>query len=331
MRFEAPRVDMDAIFIESLRKTYGDTVALDDLSLSVGKGEIFGFLGPNGAGKSTAIDLMLNYTYPTSGRVTVLGHDAVSESRAVRRRVGVLSDGYALYDRLTGREHVETAIELKDADDDPDAILERVGIAQAADRPAGGYSKGMGQRLAFGMALIGSPDLLVFDEPSTGLDPTGVRTLRKIVQEEADSGVTVFFSSHDLDQVEAVCDRVAILNEGRLVALDTVDGLRDRLGTAARLLIDADPLPDPDSLVGVDGVGSVAVEDGRLVADCENGAAKFRVLSAISDSEARLVDFETEATSLEDLFAASLDGAVPSASINERSSGGGDIPVGVDA
>ncbi|WP_440991523.1 ABC transporter ATP-binding protein [Haloarchaeobius baliensis] len=299
---------MDAISISSLRKTYGDTVAVDDLNLSVSKGEVFGFLGPNGAGKSTTIDLLLNYAYPTAGSLTVLGHDAVSESKSVRQRIGVLSDGYALYDRLTGREHIETAIELKDADDDPDAVLRRVGVAQAADRPAGGYSKGMSQRLALGMALVGDPDLLVFDEPSTGLDPDGVRTLRRIVREEADHGATVFFSSHDLDQVEAVCDRVAILNRGQLVAVDTVDGLRERLGATARLWVDANPLPAPSPFGSIDGVGSVAAEDGRLVAECEDGTAKFSLLSAIHDSEASLVDFETEAASLEDLFTASIVG-----------------------
>jgi ABC-2 type transport system ATP-binding protein len=220
----------------------------------------------------------------------------------------VLPDGYALYDRLTGREHVDLAVELNGADDDPDAVLGRVGMADAADRPAGSYSKGMGQRLALGMALVGSPDLLVFDEPSSGLDPDGVRRLREIVREEVDRGATAFLSSHDLDQVEAVCDRVAILDGGRLVAVDTIDGLRERLGGGARLWVDADPLPDPGALSTLAGVGSAAVEDGRLVADCESGSAKFRVLAAIDDSGARLIDFETEAASLEDLFAASLDG-----------------------
>jgi ABC-2 type transport system ATP-binding protein len=295
-----------AISVRSLRKVYGDTVAVDDLDLSVRDGEVFGFLGPNGAGKSTTIDVLLGYARPTAGEVRVLGHDAVDESRAIRRRTGVLSDGYALYDRLTGREHVEFSIDLTDAAADPDAILRRVGVDEAADRPTGGYSKGMRQRLALGMALVGSPDLLVFDEPATGLDPTGVRALREIVREEAERGATVFFSSHDLDQVEAVADRVAILDYGRLVDVDTVAGLRSRLGAGTTLRIDADPLPASDVLAGVEGVGSVDVEEGRLVAACADGAAKFRALSAVRESGATLLDFETETTSLEDLFAASV-------------------------
>ncbi|WP_132059330.1 ABC transporter ATP-binding protein [Halorussus amylolyticus] len=323
----------DAISIQSLRKEYGDTVAIDGLDLSIPSGEVFGFLGPNGAGKSTTIDVMLNYVRPTAGAVTILGYDAVDESKAIRRRVGVLSDGYALYDRLTGREHVELAIELKGADDDPDRLLRRVGMADAADRPAGGYSKGMSQRLGLGVALVGSPDLLVFDEPASGLDPNGVRTLREIVREEADSGTTVFFSSHDLDQVEAVCDRVGILNRGELLAVDTVDGLRERLGAATRLCVDAVPLPDADRLSNVEGVGSVAAEDGRLVADCTDGETKFRLLSAVRESGATLVDFETETASLEDLFAASVGGSdiEDSAARSDVNARPDDGPVEVDA
>ncbi|WP_313692078.1 ABC transporter ATP-binding protein [Halorarum halobium] len=297
-----------AISIESVRKEYGDVAAVDDLTLTVRENEVFGFLGPNGAGKSTTIDVLLNHVRPTAGSVTVLGHDVVREPTAVRERVGVLSDGYGLYDRLTGREHVDLAIELADASDDPDAILERVGVADAADRRVGGYSKGMCQRLALGMALVGSPDLLLFDEPSSGLDPTGVRRLREIVREEVARGATVFFSSHDLDQVEAVCDRVGILHAGSLVAVDTVEGLRDRLGTASALRVDADPLPDPDVLAGLDGVRSATVADGQLVVDCANGGAKIRTLDAVRDAGATVADFRTESASLEELFAASLDG-----------------------
>ncbi len=308
MLFSAICVSMDeAISVRSIRKEYSNTVAVDDLNFTVRDGEIFGFLGPNGAGKSTTIDVMLNYTTPTAGEITIFGCDAVAESQAIRRRVGVLSDGYALYDRLTGREHIEMAIELKDADDDPISVLQRVGVGDAADRLAGNYSKGMSQRLALGMALVGSPDLLVFDEPATGLDPNGVRKLRDIVREESERGATVFFSSHNLDQVEAVCDRVAILNQGRLITVDTVDGLRERLGAVTKLRIDAVPLPDASLFTGIDGVEAAAVEDGQFVVDCTDGTAKFRALSAVHDSDVTLVDFETKTASLEDLFAASID------------------------
>lgn len=168
----------------------------------------------------------MDYVRPSAGSATVLGLDAQKETREIHNRVGILPDGYGLYDRLTGRKHLEYAISLKRADDTVDDLLDRVGLdVSAADRIVGGYSKGMMQRLALAIALVGDPELLILDEPSSGLDPNGVRLVREIAQDHADRGKTVFFSSHILSQVEAVCDRVAILNRGRLVAVDSIAGL----------------------------------------------------------------------------------------------------------
>ncbi|MBZ6495464.1 ABC transporter ATP-binding protein [Natrinema longum] len=293
---------MAAIELEGLTKRFGDVVAVDGLDLTVEEGEIFGFLGPNGAGKSTTIDILLDFIRPTGGTATVLGHDAQSEGLAVRARTGVLPDAYHVYDRLTGRQHVEFAIEMKGVDDDPDALLERVRIADAADRKAGGYSKGMRQRLVLAMALVGDPDLLVLDEPSTGLDPNGAREMREIIREENDRGTTVFFSSHIMEQVEAVCDRVAIIDRGRLVAVDTIDGLRDSSETGETLYVyvtelDADVVERVEPLAGV---GSVAIDDGRLRVTVD-GVSKFAVLHAI-DEVAPVQDFSVVESSLEDLF-----------------------------
>ncbi|MEF8827361.1 MAG: ABC transporter ATP-binding protein, partial [Halapricum sp.] len=215
---------MAAIEVNGVTKRFGDVTALQNLDLTVEEGEVFGFLGPNGAGKSTTIDILLDHVRPTAGSARVFGHDAQAESVPVRERTGVLPEGYGTLGRMTGRNHVEFAFEAKNADGDPDAVLDRVGIAGAADRRAEDYSKGMKQRLMLGMALAGDPDLLILDEPTTGLDPNGARRIRQIVQAEADRGATVFFSSHILEQVEAVCDRVGILNQGHLVAVDTIDG-----------------------------------------------------------------------------------------------------------
>ncbi|KAB1197722.1 MULTISPECIES: ABC transporter ATP-binding protein [Haloferax] len=278
--------------------------AVDDLSFSVEAGEVFGFLGPNGAGKSTTINMLLDFVRPTSGSIRVLGHDAQAESVAVRRRTGVLPEGYDVYDRLTGREHVEFAIESKEAGDDPDELLSRVGLdADAADRRAGGYSKGMKQRLALAMALAGSPDLLILDEPSSGLDPAGAREMRDIVREEADRGATVFFSSHVLGQVEAVCDRVGILREGELIAEDSIEGLRDRAEAEAILRLDVDGDADLDAVRAVEGVSSVESRDGKLVVGCTDDA-KARVVVTIESDGATVADFETESASLEDIFLA---------------------------
>ncbi|KAB1187154.1 MULTISPECIES: ABC transporter ATP-binding protein [Haloferax] len=278
--------------------------AVNDLSFSVESGEVFGFLGPNGAGKSTTINMLLDFVRPTSGSVRVLGHDAQTESVAVRRRTGVLPEGYDVYDRLTGREHVEFAIESKEADDDPDELLARVGLdPEAAERRAGGYSKGMAQRLALAMALAGSPDLLILDEPSSGLDPAGAREMREIVREEADRGATVFFSSHVLGQVEAVCDRVGIMREGELIAEDSIESLRDRMEAEAMLRLDVEGDVDVDAVLAVDGVSSVETGDGRLVVACTD-SAKTGVIDAVESTGATVADFETDSASLEDIFLA---------------------------
>jgi ABC-2 type transport system ATP-binding protein len=301
---------MAAIELNSVTKRYGDVTALRDVDLVVEEGEIFGFLGPNGAGKSTTIDVLLDFVRPTAGSATVLGYDAQRESLEVRKRVGVLPDAYHVYDRLTGLQHVEFAVQSKGADDDPMAILERVGIADAADRKVGGYSKGMTQRLVFGMALVGEPELLILDEPSTGLDPKGAREMREIINEERDRGATVFFSSHILEQVEAVCDRVGILMGGELVAVDTIDGLRATVSTEQTLSISVDtPLDETilDAVRAVDGV-SQATASGTAVAVTLEARSKAAVLNTLEERGVGVEDFSTEETSLEELFMAYTDG-----------------------
>jgi len=185
---------MAAIETSNLTKRFGDEVAVDGLDLVVEHGEVFGFLGPNGAGKSTTINMILDFVRPTAGRASVLGMDARAESQAIRSRIGVLAEGLDLYGRLTGRRHLELAIDWTGSDDTPEALLDRVGLdVEDAERRTKHYSTGMKQRLALAMALTGDPDLLVLDEPSSGLDPNGIRRMRELLRSAADDGTTVFF------------------------------------------------------------------------------------------------------------------------------------------
>jgi ABC-2 type transport system ATP-binding protein len=296
---------MAAIELDGVRKEFGDVTAVDGVDLTVPDGSIYGFLGPNGAGKSTTINMLLDFVRPSAGEVRVLGRDAQSDSVTIRERLGVLPEGFDVYDRLTGRKHVDFAIESKDADADPEAVLDRVGLSDAVDRKAGGYSKGMRQRLALGMALVGDPDLLILDEPSSGLDPAGAKEMREIVREEAERGTTVFFSSHVLGQVEAVCDRVGIMREGRLVAEDSVEGLRETAGADATLRIDTAGIDDDavESVESVDGVTGVSVDGDSLSVSCDSDA-KTAVLTALESAGVSVQNFETESASLEDLFLA---------------------------
>ncbi|WP_123537537.1 ABC transporter ATP-binding protein [Halosimplex salinum] len=295
---ETPAIDLDGV-----TKRYGDVTALERVSLTVASGEIFGFLGPNGAGKTTLINLLLGFSRPTAGEVCVLGLDVGEHPQRVCARTGVLHERGAVYDRLTGREHVEFAVESAGSDEDPTALLSRVGLAEEASRRAGEYSKGMAQRLLLGMALAGSPDLLILDEPSTGLDPNGARELREIVRAEADRGATVFFSSHVLDQVEAVCDRVGILHHGELIAVDSIDGLRATAESKTTLTVEVDRLPDGvvEAVEAVQGVAGVTVNGTTATVSCD-GTAKRDVLSEFEAAGATVETFETSQPSLEDLF-----------------------------
>ncbi len=298
------RIAMAPIEVNDLSKAFaGDILAVDTLNLSIEEGEIFGFLGPNGAGKSTTINILLGFVAPTSGRATVLGQDVQGDFAATRKRIGVLPEGYSLYDRLTAREHIEWVARTKEADDNPDTILQRVGIADAADRRVGGFSKGMGQRLAFGMALVGDPDLLILDEPSSGLDPTGVQEMRETIRELAADGTTVFFSSHVLSEVEAVCDRVGIMSEGELVALDEIDALRAQIGGSTRitLTLESEPSSLHQELEQHSGIRTATVDGNTVVVDCHSSDDKVDVIKHV-DERATITDIVSEASSMEDLF-----------------------------
>ncbi|TYL37902.1 ABC transporter ATP-binding protein [Natronococcus pandeyae] len=294
---------MTAIQTTGLTKRFdGGVVAVDDLDLRVREGEVFGFLGPNGAGKSTVINMLLDFVRPTEGSATVLGHDPTTDADRIRRRTGVLPEGSSLYERLTGREHVEWVARANDVSVDAGAALDRVGLSSAdADRAVGGYSKGMRQRLAFAMALVGEPDLLILDEPSAGLDPNGMQEFREIVREEARDGRTVFFSSHVLGEVEAVCDRIGILDDGELVATGTPDALRTTLEFGGTISVDVARVPDDLALERRNGVESVTVEGSTVRASLADPTAKAEVVAAL-DERTRVLDIVSEETSLERLF-----------------------------
>ncbi|MFC6727697.1 ATP-binding cassette domain-containing protein [Natronoarchaeum mannanilyticum] len=314
---------MTVLETDNLTKRYGTgerrVLAVDGLDVQIESGEVFGFLGLNGAGKSTTIDMLLDYVRPTEGTATILGRDVHAESEELRRHIGVLPEGLDLYDRLTGRRHLEFAVDWKDADDDADAILDRIGLSTAdAARTVGGYSKGMQQRLALGMVLVGDPDLLLLDEPSSGLDPHGIRRMRNIVREEAADGTTVFFSSHILGEVEAVCDRVGILSEGRLVAVDDVESLRETVGAGSELRLRV-ATDIPVDVSEIDGVASVARAGRELRVTTDDPRAKAAVVARLVNRGVEVLDVDPDEPSLEDVFTAYTTG-------QERDGGEDDAP-----
>ncbi|MFC7142237.1 ABC transporter ATP-binding protein [Halosimplex aquaticum] len=317
---------MSAVELDGVTKRFGNVTAIEDLTLTVDRGEVFGFLGPNGAGKSTTINVLLGFLEPTAGTARVLGTDVTEASRAVRERVGLLPEAFDGVPNLSASEHVEIAIRTKGADDDPDALLERVGLdPDDARRPADDYSTGMHRRMALAIALVGDPDLIVLDEPSAGLDPNGVQLVREIVREEAERGATVFFSSHILDEVERVSDRVGILQDGRLTAVNSVENLRAELGMGAVVEATVDDPVAPDAVAAVDGVTDVTVADSTVRVACATPRAKMPALRQI-DRATTVADVTIEEASLEDLFEAYTAGDAdrPDSGADGRAGGGAD-------
>lgn len=315
---------MTAIEMNGLTKRFGDDlVAVDSLDLTVEPGEVYGFLGPNGAGKSTTINMLLDLTRPTRGRAEVLGLETREHSQTIRERIGVLPEGYDLYERLTGRDHIEFAIGAKDAADDPDTILERVGLEPAdRGRPVGGYSKGMRQRLALGMALVGDPELLILDEPSSGLDPTGIKDIQELVRTEAEKGTAVFFSSHILSEVEAVCDRIGILTEGELAAEGSLEELRGQFGAGSTLRLEIEPSTDTvgEILEPINGVSVVSTAGNELSVNCRTSRGKAKVIAALERHDIAVLDFEVGEESLADVFEEVTNGS-PASEIEETDEG----------
>ncbi len=217
---------MSAITVDGLTKHYGRVHALEDVSLEVVPGEIFGFLGPNGAGKSTLIRLLLGYLHPTAGRASVLGLDIVRDSVAIRARTGYLPGGIALDDGLTGERYLDDLAALSGRPPvRRSAICERLELTdRVLRRPIRDYSRGMRQKVGIVQALQHDPEVAILDEPSEGLDPLMQRAFYEVLEEVRAAGRTVFFSSHVLSEVERVCDRVAIVRAGRLVLTEDVVG-----------------------------------------------------------------------------------------------------------
>jgi ABC-type multidrug transport system ATPase subunit len=222
---------------DRLSKRYGDRLAVDSVSLTVRRGEVYGFLGPNGAGKTTTLRMVLGLVRPTSGEATVLGEPPGTPT--VVQRVGALVEGPGFYPYLSGRDNLRVMARYRRVDDaDVDVVLDRVDLAARGRDRYSGYSLGMKQRLGVAAALLGEPDLLVLDEPTNGLDPAGMADMRALLVDVAAGGQTVVLSSHLLAEVQEVCDRVGVIAGGRLLAEGTVAELRG--GTA--VLLRARPL-----------------------------------------------------------------------------------------
>jgi ABC-2 type transport system ATP-binding protein len=280
-----------------LTKRYRDRLAVDGVSLTVRRGEVYGFLGPNGAGKTTTLRMLLGLVRPTSGGATVLGHPPGSP--ATLSRVGALVEGPGFYPYLSGRDNLRVLARYAGLDRVAvEAALEQVDLTGRASDRFKSYSLGMKQRLGVAAALLGEPDLLILDEPTNGLDPAGMADMRDLIRAVAGGGQTVLLSSHLLGEVQQICDRVGVISAGRLLTESTVADLRGR----ESLLVRADPLPLAEAVAGqVLGGARVSRVDGalRLSAGADRAAEVTRAL-VLAGVEVREV--RPQARTLEEVF-----------------------------
>ncbi len=295
----------NVIEIRALERRFGALRAVDGVTLSVGAGEALGLIGHNGAGKTTLFKLMLGLERPTSGSVTIEGVSVHGPRfREVRRRIGFMPESASLYPNLTGLETLRFFARLKGADpNEAPRLLERVGLAAAAARPVRHYSKGMGQRLLFAQALLGAPRILFLDEPTHGLDPSGVSDFYAVLHELRADGVTVVLTSHVLAEVEQRVDRLALMSGGRLQATGTVEALRDALDLPLAFEV---RLHGGAEAALRAAVGALAIEPPefrgtRATFRCARGA-KLATLGALAGLGAGLADIIVREPTLEDVF-----------------------------
>ncbi|HZJ26444.1 MAG TPA: ABC transporter ATP-binding protein [Acidimicrobiia bacterium] len=295
----------NVIEIDGLRKEYrrrgGRSVAIDGLDLSVPEGGVFGFLGPNGSGKTTTIRCLLGLARPTRGSVRLLGRPVPDGLAEAVRRVGAIVESPALFPTMSGRDNLMLlgAID-RIGPRRVDTVLEEVGLAERGGDQVRKYSLGMRQRLALGAALLKNPALLILDEPANGLDPAGIRGVRRLLRRLADQGRTVFVSSHLLAEIEQTCDRVAILRRGRCVTQGTVAEVVSAAGHAETMLVSVDDLEAARAVLEREGVRVEEVE-GKLRVEITPCDAAL-ISRTLGEQGLWVRELRPDTHSLEDLF-----------------------------
>lgn len=302
------------IEIKNLTKAYGDKKAVDNISFTVNSGEILGFLGPNGAGKTTTMNIITGYNGATSGTVMIDGMDILDKPMECKRRIGYLPEQPPLYMDMTVSEYLNFVFELKapklDRNEHLQEIMDIVKITDVKDRLIKNLSKGYKQRVGIAQALVGNPDILILDEPTVGLDPKQIIEIRNVIR-DLGKDRTVILSSHILPEVSAICERVIIINNGKIMAIDTPDNLSKKLSSDNRLMIRVEGREaDIERILGtVEGISYIEAlgqkEQGTYdyIIESQQGAdIRKKVFSVLASAELPILMSKTVGLSLEDIF-----------------------------
>ncbi|HEY7473996.1 MAG TPA: ABC transporter ATP-binding protein [Vicinamibacterales bacterium] len=297
------------INVQHLRKQYGDAVAVDDVTFTAEPGGIFGLLGPNGAGKSTTIGCISGLLKPTSGRITVLGHDVVLDSIAARRELGIVPQELALYEELGAGENLAywgaaygmggDALKRRVLE-----VLETIGLADRAREPVKRFSGGMKRRLNFGCGIVHRPKVLLLDEPTVGVDPQSRVRLLDLVRQQSGSGACVLYTTHYMEEAQDLCDRLAIIDHGKLLVMGTLEELRNLMGERdlVRLSGRFEPQAARRALEAL-GADVVSADEGSLRFTVEGASKKLpAIFSAVTASSGDVQETSLTQPSLESLF-----------------------------
>lgn len=293
---------------ENLSKSYDSKVAVHDLNLNISPGEIYGFLGPNGAGKTTTIRLLLGLLKPTSGQVFLFDDPITDDIISLKRRIGVVAEEPPPATRMTAWELIHFFADLNHVAQ-PEKRMEKLfhllDLWEARHALAAAYSRGMRQKLSLIRALIHSPDLLILDEPVSGLDPFGIRQVRAVIDEHRDAGGAVLISSHILSEVERSANRIGILHQGHLLVEDSIQGIRSRIGGTNVIHLELLEIPATlaDQVRAIPEVKQIDTDGGRMTLRIDGGRdARPDIFRAVVAAEGVLVNMEMEEMSLEEAF-----------------------------
>lgn len=298
---------MDVLTVRGLSKRYGKVQAIAGLDLEVRKGEVFGFLGPNGAGKTTFTKCVTGFVRPQEGEVRILGIDSVATPHLAAPHIGLVPDQYDFYSNLTGTQHLEFYGRLMGMGKDERQarvaeVTEVVGMTGLADRRIKTYSHGMKQRICIGQAILHKPELIFFDEPTNGLDPKGAYELREMIKSLAQDGTTIFLNSHQLHEVEDVCERVAIMDRGNLRTVSRVSDLRQRFSAAGMARIEVLNPTQKQRDAAKAALGVAVSKAGNKFEFSGDEEAIAAAVTAIVGAGGQVVGVERQRVSLEDVF-----------------------------
>jgi ABC-2 type transport system ATP-binding protein len=297
-------VSAPIIQVENLRKEYGATKAVDGVSFEVRQGEIFGMVGTNGAGKTTTIECIEALRRPDSGSIRVMGADPQKDSQLLRRKVGVQLQESHLQPRLKVWEALDLFASLYESPLDWRKLLDQLGLTDKSNTPFARLSGGQKQRLQIALALINDPTLVFFDELTTGLDPQARRAMWDLIRSVRESGKTIFLTTHFMDEAERLCDRVAIMDKGKIIALDTPETLVRSLGVESRVVFTLKEPHDISFCRTLPGVTNVEQNGERVVVQGKGDMLVVEVVTALAKEKIRFCDLRTEQPNLEDVFLA---------------------------